>query len=149
MAPTRVLFLCTGNSARSQMAEALFRHLGGAGWEVWSAGSAPAGLNPLTVVAMREIGIDVAGAESKHLDRFLGDPWDYVITVCDQAREACPLFPGGREQLHWSFPDPAAASGSAAERLAAFRRVRDLIRARTETFLHERVAERAQGELRA
>jgi arsenate reductase len=120
------------------MAEALLRELGGAGWEVRSAGTAPTGLNPLTVAALREIGIDVSGAESKHLDRFLDDEWDYVITVCDQAREACPLFLGGGEQLHWSFPDPAAATGRSEERLEAFRHVRELIRARVETFLRAR-----------
>lgn len=132
---TRVLFLCTGNSARSQMAEALLARLGGDGWNVRSAGTAPAGLNPLTVAVLAEIGIDDAGAESKHLDRFVDEPWDYVITVCDRANESCPLFPGGRERLHWSFPDPAAASGDAAARLEAFRHVRDAIRARIAEFL--------------
>ncbi len=135
---TRVLFLCTGNSARSQMAEALLRAVGDDAFEVRSAGTAPAGLNPLTVAALREVGIDATGADSKHLDRFLDEPWDYVITVCDQAREACPLFPGGREQLHWSFADPAAASGNEEERLAAFRRVREAIRQRIEEFVAAR-----------
>lgn len=126
----RVLFLCTGNSARSQMAEALLRADGGDEWEVRSAGTAPKGLNPLTVVAMAEVGVDVSGAESKHLDRFLNEPWDYVITVCDDAAETCPMFPGGRLRLHWSTPDPAAASGSNGDRLAAFRTARDSLRAR-------------------
>src|SRR5207253_4234177 len=102
---TRVLFLCTGNSARSQMAEALLREQGSEDWDVRPAGTAPAGLNPLTVEAMAEVGIDISGAESKHLDRFLHEPWDYVITVCDDANESCPLFPGGRERWHWSTPD--------------------------------------------
>ena len=132
----RVLFLCTGNSARSQMAEAL---LGAADprFEAHSAGTSAAGLNPLTVVAMAELGIDVSHAESKALDRYLDEPWDLVITVCDRAKESCPLFPGATEQLHWSFPDPAEATGTDAERLAVFRDVRDQIRARIEVFVSE------------
>ena len=130
-----MLFLCTGNSARSQMAEALLRMVGGDRWEVRSAGTAPAGLHPLTVAVLAEIGIDVSHAESKHLDRFIGEPWDFVITVCDQANESCPLFPGEGRRLHWGFRDPAAVSGSEERRRAAFRRTRDEIRARIETFV--------------
>ena len=136
----RILFLCTGNSARSQMAEALLResaHSAGRDIVVASAGITPHGLNPLTIVAMAEVGIDVAGAESKHLDRFLAQPWDHVITVCDQAQESCPVFPGARHMLHWSFRDPAAATGTEAERLATFRAVRDEISEAVTRFLRE------------
>ena len=128
---TRVLILCTGNSARSQMAEGWLRHLGGDAFDVASAGTTPAErVNPLAVRAMAEAGIDLASHYPKHLERFLNDQWDYVITVCDSANEACPLFPGGRERIHWSFEDPAAAQGTEDERLAVFRRVRDEIRLR-------------------
>jgi arsenate reductase len=134
----RVLFLCTGNSARSQMAEGLLREAAaraGRAAEVASAGTIPKGLHPLTVTAMAEIGIDISGAESKHLDRFLAKPWDHVITVCDQAQESCPVFPGARHMMHWSFRDPAAATGTDEQRLAAFRAVRDEIRDAVARFL--------------
>jgi arsenate reductase len=132
----RVLFLCTGNSARSQMAEALLREADAA-FEAHSAGTTAAGLNPLTVAAMAEVGIDVSHAESKTLERYLDEPWDRVITVCDRAKESCPLFPGAVKQLHWSFPDPAEAEGAEAERLAVFRDVRDQICARIDEFVSE------------
>ena len=136
----RVLILCTGNSARSQMAEGWLRHFGGHAFEVESAGTKPAeGVNPLAVRAMAEVGIDLSAHYPKHLERFLKDQWDYVITVCDNANEACPLFPGGRRRLHWSFEDPAAAQGSEEERLAVFRRVRDQIRDRFEYFARQGV----------
>jgi arsenate reductase len=130
-----VLFLCTGNSCRSQMAEGLLRHLAGARFEVASAGVEPAGLNPLAVEAMAEIGIDISGHYSKKVDAFAGRPFDWVITVCDAAREACPVFPGAVRQLHWSFEDPAAAEGSPPERQVVFRRVRDQIAERIREFI--------------
>ena len=137
----RILFLCTGNSARSQMAEALLRQAAAeadVAIEVASAGTEPKGVNPLTVEVMSEAGIDVDGAESKHLDRFLGERWDYVVTVCDQAQESCPIFPGAGRTLHWSFPDPAAATGTVEERLATFRAVRDDIHEHIGRFLSQR-----------
>lgn len=133
----RVLFLCTHNSARSQMAEGFLRHLAGDRFEVASAGTEAKGVNPLAVRAMGEVGIDLAGHTSKTLDRFLGQPWDFVITVCDQASEACPVFPAGAMRLHWSFDDPSGASGSNAERLVVFRRVRDEIKSRIAAWLAE------------
>jgi arsenate reductase len=128
----RVLFVCTGNSARSQMAEAILCRLGGRGFEAHSAGTHPGGVNPLTIRALAEIGIDWSGARSKSVTEYLDQPFDYVITVCDQAREACPVFPGPHESLHWGFDDPAAAQGTDEERLAVFRRVMSEISARVE-----------------
>jgi arsenate reductase len=140
MSEERVLFLCTHNSARSQMAEGLLRHLSGGRVEVASAGTEARGVNPLAVRAMSEIGIDLRGHTSKTLDRFVAEPWDHVITVCDSANESCPVFPGARRRLHWSFDDPSAATGTDEQRLAVFRRVRDEIRVRIETWLAERAA---------
>jgi arsenate reductase (thioredoxin) len=140
MNPERVLFLCTHNSARSQMAEGLLRHLGGASVEVASAGTEARGVHPMAVRVMAEIGIDLRGHASKTLDRFVGKPWDDVITVCNHANESCPIFPGATSRLHWSFDDPSAVTGSEEQRLAAFRRVRDEIRARIETWLAPRPA---------
>jgi len=125
--PSKVLFLCTGNSARSQMAEGYLRHVAGAEYEVFSAGTDPVGLNPLAVDAMREIGIDISQQTSKHVREFLGAKFPFVVTVCDRAKESCPIFPGAIRFIHWSFPDPAQAQGSHEERLEAFRRVRDQI----------------------
>lgn len=119
----RVLFVCTGNSARSLMAEALLRRHGGHAFEVYSAGTEPRGVNPLTLRVLAEAGIDASGARSKSVSEFVGQPFDYVITVCDQARQACPVFPGEHESLHWGYEDPAEAQGSDAERLVVFRRV--------------------------
>src|ERR687897_530676 len=113
----RVLFLCTHNSARSQMAEGLLRHLAGDRFEAYSAGTEATHVRPLAMRAMNEIGVDISGHESKTLERYLGEPFDYVITVCDDANEACPVFPGARRRLHWSFEDPAQARGSEDERL--------------------------------
>ncbi len=138
MKSERVLFLCTHNSARSQMAEGLLRHLGGGSVEVASAGTEARGVHPMAVRVMAEIGIDLRGHASKTLDRFVGKPWDDVITVCDHANESCPIFPGATRRRHWSFDDPSAATGSEEQRLAAFRRVRDEIRARIETWLAPR-----------
>ena len=136
----RVLFLCTHNSARSQMAEGLLRHLGGDGIDVASAGTEARGVHPLAVRAMAELGIDLRGHTSKTLERFVGERWDDVITVCDSANESCPVFPSARRRLHWSFDDPSAAVGSDEQRLAVFRRFRDDIRARIETWLAQRRA---------
>ncbi len=121
--PIRVLFVCTGNSARSVMAEALLRHHGSAAFEVYSAGTEPKGINPLTLRVLSGAGIDASFARSRSVTEFLGQPFDYVITVCDQARQSCPVFPGVHESLHWGYEDPAAAEGTEEERLAAFRRV--------------------------
>lgn len=126
MGKPKVLFLCTGNSARSQMAEGLLRALTDK-YEVLSAGIEPKGLNPLAVEAMREIGIDIAQQQSKDVTSFLGQPIQYVITVCDNAKERCPIFPGTFKFMHWGFEDPAAATGTHEEKLAVFRRIRDEI----------------------
>ena len=126
----RVLFLCTHNSARSQMAEGWLRHLAGDRFEVHSAGTEATRVRPLAIRAMAEVGVDIAGQESKTLERYVPEAWDEVITVCDDANEACPLFPGGKRRRHWSFPDPSKATGSEEEQLATYRRVRDAIRAR-------------------
>jgi arsenate reductase (thioredoxin) len=131
----RVLFLCTHNSARSQMAEGLLRHLAGDRFEVMSAGTEATHVRPLAIRAMEEVGIDISGQESKTLDRYLEESFDYVITVCDDANEACPFFPGAANRLHWSFEDPSRAEGSEEERLAVSRSVRDTIRERIEVDL--------------
>ena len=130
-----VLFLCTHNSARSQMAEGLLRHLAGGCFEVHSAGTQATVVRPQAVKAMNEIGIDISGQESKTLERYLGRSFAYVITVCDAANEACPVFPGAKRRLHWSLEDPTAAVGSEEERLRAFRLARDEIRERIEREL--------------
>ncbi|HEX8872551.1 MAG TPA: arsenate reductase ArsC [Candidatus Acidoferrum sp.] len=135
MPKRRVLILCTGNSARSQMAEGIFRHLAGDGFAVESAGTNPVGVNPLAVEAMREIGIDIGQQSSKSVSRFEGQSFDLVITVCDNAAEHCPVFPGAPERLHWSLPDPAAVPGDHAQKMAAFRAVRDQLLDRTRSFL--------------
>jgi arsenate reductase (thioredoxin) len=131
----KVLFLCTGNSARSQMAEGYLRHVAGDQVEPLSAGIEPKGLNPLAVEAMREIGIDISKQRSKDVREFLGQAIPYVITVCDNARERCPIFPRTYKFLHWSFDDPAAAQGSHDEKLTVFRRVRDELRRRIDEEL--------------
>jgi len=131
----RVLILCTGNSARSQMAEGLFRHEAGDAFEVFSAGTKPSSVRPEAIAVMNEIGIDISGHRSKSVDEFAGNQIDYVITVCDNARESCPIFPGETKRLHWSFQDPAAVQGSEDERKSAFRRIRDQIHGRIMVFL--------------
>jgi arsenate reductase len=122
-APIRVLFVCTGNSARSIMAEALLRHHGGDRFEVHSAGTEPKGVNPLTLRVLADSGIDASFARSKSVQEYLGQRFDYVVTVCDQARQTCPVFPGVHESLHWGYEDPAAAEGTEEQRLVVFRRV--------------------------
>jgi arsenate reductase (thioredoxin) len=126
--PKRVLILCTGNSARSQMTEGLLRAQCGHEFEVFSAGTAPSRVNPLAIEAMREVGIDISAQRSKSVEEFIGQAFDYVITVCDQAKESCPIFPGKAQCIHWSIDDPAAAEGDEAARLTAFRRARDTLR---------------------
>jgi arsenate reductase len=130
MSKQKVLFLCTHNSARSQMAEGLLRHLARNRFEVHSAGTEATRVRPLAIQAMNEIGIDISRQESKTLDKYLGQPFDFVITVCDSANEACPVFPGVKNRLHWSFEDPAGAEGPKDQRLEVFRSVRDQIRER-------------------
>ena len=137
MAKTKVLFLCTGNSARSQMAEALLRHLGGNRFEAHSAGLDPKGMNPLTVEALAEIGLDTEGQSSKNLQIYLGQTFDHVITVCDHANEKCPAWPGKTQRHHWSFEDPAAATGTHEEQLKVFRKIRDQISARIKAWLQD------------
>jgi arsenate reductase len=131
----RALILCTGNSARSQMAEGLLRRLGGDRFEVFSAGTEPSRVNPLAIEAMREVGIDISDHRSKSVDEFLGEEFDYVITVCDRANRNCPIFPGRTKRVHWSFDDPAKAEGDERERLAVFRRVRDEIEGHLRGFV--------------
>ena len=130
-----VLFLCTGNSARSQMAEGLLRHLAGDRFEVVSAGTQPVGLNPFAVEAMGEIGIDISGQQSKNVSQFLGRRFSYVITVCDKAKETCPIFPFAFKSLHWSLDDPAAVNGTEQERRSAFRQTRNEIEHLIKDFL--------------
>ena len=124
----RVLFLCTHNSARSQMAEGLLRGLAGDRFEAFSAGTEATRVRPEAISVMAELGIDVSGQESKSLDRYLKETFDYVVTVCDEANEACPFFPGAKERLHWSLPDPSQTGGTEEERLEVFRSVRDRLR---------------------
>ena len=120
----RVLILCTGNSARSQMAEGLLRRFGGEQFEVFSAGTKPVGVNPLAIEAMRELGIDISAQRSKSVVEFAAEKFATVITVCDNAAEECPVFPGAPERVHWSLRDPAAVSGTREEKLEAFREIR-------------------------
>ena len=134
-AKRRVLFLCVHNSARSQMAEGLLRARAGDSFDVHSAGNAATAVRPLAVQAMAELGIDIGGQRSKSVDEYAGQRFDYAITVCDDAKEACPYFPGAATQIHWRFDDPAAATGSEEERLAVFRRVRDEINEHIEEFV--------------
>ena len=133
----RVLFLCTHNSARSQMAEGLLRHLAGDRFEVASAGTEATSVRPEAVEAMAELGVDISGQSSKTLERYLEEPFDHVVTVCDDANEVCPVFPGARSRLHWSFRDPSRAEGSQEERLQVFRTVRDEIQGRIREELIE------------
>jgi arsenate reductase len=133
--PVRVLFLCTHNSARSQMAEGLLRGLGGSRFEVHSAGTEATRVRPEAITAMTELEIDITGQSSNTLERYLGEPFDEVITVCDDANEACPYFAGARNRRHWSIEDPSHATGTDEERIAAFRRARDKLRGRIERDL--------------
>jgi len=121
--PIRVLFVCTHNSARSVMAEVLLRHKGRGAFEVFSAGTEPGEVRPLTLRVLHEGGFDISGLRSKSVNEFLGQRFDYVITVCDQARQTCPVFPGSGESLHWGYEDPSEATGTEEEQLAVYRRV--------------------------
>jgi len=141
--PIRVLFVCTGNSARSQIAEAVLGRLGGSDFEVFSAGTEPKGVNPYTVRVLDDAGIDWSGARSKSVDEFAGQSFDYVITVCDRARQSCPVFPGSHNSLHWGLEDPAEVAGSEAERLGAFQRTYMELNQRMRPFVE--VALRAAG----
>jgi len=124
----RVLFLCTKNSCRSQMAEGILRHLRGREFEVFSAGITPSAVDPRAIKVMAEIGIDISGQRSKSIDEFKNLDFDFIITVCDQAKEACPFFPRSAHQIHWSFIDPAEAKGTTEGILSVFREVRDQIK---------------------
>jgi arsenate reductase len=147
-APLRLLVICTGNSARSILGEALLRHLGEGRLEVRSAGTHPKGVNPLSLRTLAEAGIPADGLASKSLAQFLAEPFDYVITVCDDAREACPVVPGARETLHWGLPDPAAATGTEEERMAVFRATLVRLEERARAFppIAARLAARAPAE---
>jgi arsenate reductase (thioredoxin) len=134
-APRRILFLCTHNSARSQMAEAICRELGGEGVESASAGTEVTRVHPLALREMAERGIDLDGHRSKSIDELAGERFDCVVTVCDNARESCPVFPGAPERLHWSLPDPSAAAGGETERRLAFKRTADELTARIRSLL--------------
>ena len=138
MSPPRVLFLCTHNSARSQMAEGFLRAMAGDRFEAGSAGTEKTSVNPLAIRAMAELGIDLGGHTSKVYADVEVPAWDYLITVCDDANERCPWVPGSVQRLHWSFPDPSRASGTEEERLVVFRRVRDQIQARLGDWLRDR-----------
>ncbi len=132
----RALILCTGNSCRSQMAEGLWRELGKGEWEVHSAGSNPAGyVHPLAIQSMREVGIDISNNRSKQVDEFRNQTFDVVLTVCDSAREACPVLPGAKKVLHWSIEDPAQVTGSEEHRLGAFRRIRNEISSKVRDYV--------------
>jgi arsenate reductase len=142
--PIRVLFVCTGNSARSQIAEALLRDFGGADFEVFSAGTEPKGVNPYAVLVLAEIEIDWSGARSKSVTEFLGRPFDYVVTVCDRARQTCPVFPGNHNTLHWGLDDPAEVEGTDERKLEAFRHTRIEVATRLRPFIE--LARRARAE---
>ena len=133
--PIRVLFVCTGNSARSLIAEALLRDFGGGDFAVFSAGTEPHGVNPYTLRVLSEIGIDWSGARSKSVTEFIGQPFDYVITVCDRARQTCPVFPGDHNSMHWGLDDPAEVKGSDQAKLDAFRRTRTEVATRLRPFI--------------
>jgi arsenate reductase len=133
--PIRVLFLCTGNSARSVFAEALLKIMGGEDFEVYSAGTHPKGINPFTERVLTQAGIDTAGFRSKDMNEFIDQRFDYVITVCDDAAEECPTFPGAPQRIHWSFTDPAAFEGADLEKLTVFQETMRDMRRRLETFV--------------
>jgi arsenate reductase len=132
---SKVLFLCTGNSCRSQMAEGFLRVLGGERFEAFSAGTKPSVVNPIAIEAMREKGIDITHHRSKNADGYAGQNFEYIITVCDNAKEHCPFFPGPSIRLHWSLPDPAEATGSHEERMHVFRTIRDEIESRVRELV--------------
>jgi arsenate reductase (thioredoxin) len=134
----RVLFICTGNSARSQMAEGLLRHMAGDRFEVFSAGIKPFSINPYAIKVTAEIGIDISKQRSKHIDEFKGQTFDYVITLCDNAKQSCPVFPGKAVKLHWDLTDPADAKGSEEEIQTVFRKIKDEIKDKITSQFIER-----------
>lgn len=144
--PIRVLFVCTGNSCRSIMAEALLRQHGGADFEVHSAGTHPRGLNPRTMALLADVGLDASWARSKSVDEFLGQAFDYVITVCDQARQVCPVFPGAGQSLHWGYEDPAEATGTDDEVMAVYRKVFTQIGERIHQFVPLALRHRSESD---
>jgi arsenate reductase len=144
MSRIRVLFLCTGNSARSVIAEALLKSMGGADFDAYSAGTHPKGINPFTIKVLEQAGLDPAQFRSKSLNEYTDDTFDYVITVCDNAAEECPVFPGDPERIHWSFTDPAAVEGTDVVKLAAFQATLREMRQRLEAFVE--VARRAYAK---
>ncbi len=146
MRPRRVLFLCTHNSARSQIAEGLLRAAGGPDLEVHSAGTVASSVRPEAIAVMDEIGIDIRGQSSKTLTAYLDQPFDLVITVCDDADETCPIFPHAGERLHWSVDDPSSVQGAEAERLAGFRQAREALRAQIEQDLMPRLVGRSMQD---
>ncbi len=131
----KVLFLCSGNSVRSQIAEHILRSLGGNNFEVFSAGTSPRGVHPLTIKVLEEMHIDASKAQSKSLDTFLDQQFNYIITVCDRARDSCPTFPGDTQRIHWGFDDPAAFEGDEAETIKTFRRIRTEIVSRIRPWI--------------
>ena len=134
----RILFLCTGNSCRSQMAEGFLRHMAGDKFEVFSAGIKPTQVNPLAIKVMAEVGVDISKHRSKSAMEFIGQQFDYVVTVCDNAKQTCPIFPGKYEKIHWDLEDPAEAKGNEEERLIFFRRIRDEIKNMISNFKDRR-----------
>lgn len=146
MTRQRVIFLCTHNSARSQMAEGLLRAMAGDRFDIHSAGTEATAVRPEAVRVMQEIGIDIGGHESKTLSRYLAQNFDWVITVCDEAAEACPVFPGAAHPLHWSLPDPGRTAGSQEQRLGTFREVRDRLSQLIEAFVQRREGEEEEKE---
>jgi arsenate reductase len=141
----RVLILCTANSARSQMAEGLLRREAGPPSEIFSAGTKATRVRPEAIAVMSEAGIDISGHHSKSVEEFLGQDFDYVLTVCDNARETCPVFPAKTRRIHWSIDDPAAIEGSAEERLEAFRRARDELQEKLRAFVREQATQPEEG----
>ena len=135
MVKKRVLFLCTGNSARSQMAEGLLRHLAGERFEVFSAGIKPTAVNPLAIKAMDEIGIDIAEQRSKSVSEFIAQEFNYIITVCDNARQTCPIFPGKHQKISWDLEDPVLVEGIEEEKIMMFRKIRDRIKENILKFI--------------
>lgn len=148
MAKRRVLFVCTHNSARSQMAEAFLRGHGNGAFEPFSAGTQATRVRAEAIAVMAELGIDISDHESKTVERYVGEPFDWVVTVCDQARQTCPVFPGALHTAHWGFDDPSEAEGTEEERLAVFRRVRDEINAHVKAFVLAHGSEASASSVR-
>lgn len=135
MSKPKVLILCTGNSARSQMAEGLLRQMASERFDVFSAGTKPSIVRQEAIIVLKELGVDISGHRSKSVDEFAGQPFDYVVTVCDNAKESCPVFLSGTRRFHWSFEDPAAVEGTEEQRIAAFRNIRDQIKSKFSSEL--------------